>query len=251
MEGISFLVRIRNEEATLKESIESLFGLRITHEIILILHLCTDRSFEIACELKSRNPNIKIVTYDIEVSKAGYEHLATDANSKHSLVTYYNWCLKKATCPWIFKWDADFVSTPELIDYINAGKWVKQNKLIQFNARCDEVNHREFYLICGLLCYVKIPFYEIYMYTYNSEKIITNIQINHITKPSTIKSYWNRIPWYKIEDSDEARIVSEKIRKLTDEFGEEPIGAFRYGNNNEELRIKIQNAKVPYVSYTS
>jgi hypothetical protein len=253
MEGISFLVRIRDEEDTLKESIESLFALNVPHEIILILHLCKDRSLEIANELQTGNPNVKILTYDHEVSRAGYEHLATDAKSKHSLVTYYNWCLKKAKYPWVFKWDADFVSTPALIDYLNAGKWVKEAKIIQFNAYCDGIDHKEFYLISGLLSYVKYTFCEVIFYTYGSEKVITNIKINHISKPSTIKSYWNLEPWFKLEDSEEARIVSERVRRLTEEFGEEPRGLFRYGNNKNYVNItsKIINAKVKYVNYTS
>ena len=253
MEGISFLVRIRDEEETLRESIESLFSLTIPHEIILILHLCKDTSLDIANELKLRNPNIKIFTYDYETSRAGYELLATDADSKHSLVTYCNWCLTKTNYPWVFKWDADFVSTPDLINYLNAGKWVNEPKLIEFNAYSDGVDHKEFYLISGLLSYIKYVFNENIFYTYGSEKVITNIKINHISRASTIKSYWNLEPWFKLEDSEEARIVSERVRRLTEDFGEEPRGLFRYGNTakSDIVSLKILYANVPYVNYTS
>ena len=91
-DGISFMVRIRNEEQTLEKSIRSLFKLTIPHEINLILHCCTDNSLSIAKQLASENKNIKIYTYDYSISRAGYENLATDINSHHSLVHYYNYC---------------------------------------------------------------------------------------------------------------------------------------------------------------
>ena len=48
MEGISFIIKVRNEETTLEQCIRSLFPLTVPHEIIVILHCCTDRSKEIA-----------------------------------------------------------------------------------------------------------------------------------------------------------------------------------------------------------
>jgi glycosyltransferase involved in cell wall biosynthesis len=90
MEGISFIIRARNEEATLEESIRSLLEVTVPKEIIVILHLCTDSSQAIATRLASENSCIRVYTYDVEISRAGYETLATDTNSPHSLMTYYN-----------------------------------------------------------------------------------------------------------------------------------------------------------------
>ena len=107
--GISFIVRIRNEEKVLARSIRSLVSLTIPHEIILILHQCTDKSPEIAATLATENPHVRILTYNHTVSRAGYETLATDASSDHSFVRYSNWCREQARHPWMFRWDADFV----------------------------------------------------------------------------------------------------------------------------------------------
>ena len=250
-EGISFLVRIRNEEQTLKESILSLANLTIPHEIILILHLCSDRSLEIANELKDKNTNIKIFTYDTEISRAGYAHLCTDASSKHSLVTYYNWCLSKSTMAWKFKWDADFVASPELIEYLNKGNWAKQKKMIRLNAKYEDMEHKEYYLSSCLLGYIKYIFCENICSEVGNEKENIDLVINHVSKPSEIKSYWHKKPWYETEDSDETKILRERMAKLVEEFGEEPVGLFRYGKTRaaRDLLIKIEAARPPYVSF--
>lgn len=117
--GISFIVRIRDEEDVLYDSISSLKALTIPHEIILILHLCIDSSPQIAEKLANENPNIRVIFYNHEVSKAGYETLATDADSDHSFVKYSNWCFNLKKYPWVFKWDADFLSSEGLIKFLN------------------------------------------------------------------------------------------------------------------------------------
>lgn len=43
MDGISFVMRVRNEEDTLETAIRSLFSLTINYEIRIVLHLCTDK----------------------------------------------------------------------------------------------------------------------------------------------------------------------------------------------------------------
>ena len=133
--GISFIVRIRNEEATLTRSVRSLISLTIPHEIVLILHRCTDRSPSIAFGLAKENPHVRIVTYDHVVSRAGYETLVTDAKSDHSFVQYSNWCAEQAQYPWMFRWDADFVMTRPLLDYINLQEWTPKNMRIGLTSK--------------------------------------------------------------------------------------------------------------------
>ena len=56
--GISFMVRVRNEEKTVESSIRSHFDLTIPHEINIFLHCCTDDSETIARKLADENVNI-------------------------------------------------------------------------------------------------------------------------------------------------------------------------------------------------
>jgi len=150
MEGVSFIVRVRNEEQTLEQSLRSLSGLTIPHEIIVILHLCTDRSKEIAEKLKAELP-IQIKEYKIKTSRAGYETMATDASSEHSLMTYYNWALSHANHVWIVKWDADYHATPELLEYFNMKKWKKpqQSTAISFDSKSEDGINTEPFLFSG------------------------------------------------------------------------------------------------------
>jgi glycosyltransferase involved in cell wall biosynthesis len=233
MAGISFMVRVRNEEATLYESINSLKGLTIPHEIIIILHLCTDRSAEIAEQLRQENTHVKLYSYGTKISRAGYETLATPAHSSHSLPTYYNWCLEKTRNPWLFKWDGDFIASPGLILYLNDRTWAKANARIRINAVNSTSKNGEFYLTSGLYGYVKNLFWEVP--TYPEEQEIREISddtvvIHHKSELSELKSYWLDQPWYETEESEEARLVSERMRRLRAEIGDAPKGMARASN---------------------
>ena len=65
--GISFVVRARNEEATLPAGLQSLQKFTFPHEIIVVLHRCNDKSFEIARSF----PNTKVFEFDRPISRAG------------------------------------------------------------------------------------------------------------------------------------------------------------------------------------
>jgi glycosyltransferase involved in cell wall biosynthesis len=232
LDGISFMVRVRNEEKTLEESIRSLFSITIPHEIVIILHLCNDKSEEIAERLSKENSNIKIFKYNNKISKPGYELLATDADSIHSLIYYYNWCLKLTKYHWVFKWDADFISTSGLIDFLNNNTWEEKN--MKYHIRCinSTDKHIEPYLVSGLLKYTKYLFWEVGFYNYGNVdvKLGDNISIIHNSELTNLKEYWKEIPWYKTEVSDEASIVNDRIKKLTDDFGVEKEGMARCCN---------------------
>jgi serine/threonine protein kinase len=90
-----------------------------------ILPLKIEKEFADYMSTKYPLQFMKIFKYEYEISRAGYENLATDIDSVHSLATYYNYCLSKTTLPWIFKWDADFSASSNLIDYLNNNTWEK------------------------------------------------------------------------------------------------------------------------------
>lgn len=250
-EGISFMVRIRNEEKTLENSVLSLFSLTIPHEINLILHCCTDRSHEIANNLAKVNNNIKIYTYDKEISRAGYENLATDVNSEHSFVKYSNYCYSKSTYAWTFRWDADFIAPHNLIQLLNTSKWNEQNSLFKIHAINSTSKNCEAYLTSCIVGYTKYAFWEVALYNpnYTKHTIDEHIHIIHNSELSEIKSYWKDLPWYETEDSDEAREVKKRIELLTQEFGKEPEGMARASNPDcDQKYLNIINNNPSYVN---
>lgn len=257
MEGISFIIKVRNEEATLEQCIRSLFLVAISHEIIVILHCCTDRSKEIVETLAKENSKILIHEYSVEISKAGYETLATDANSPHSLMTYYNWCIAKAKYLWKCKWDGDFQMTPELLTYINSNSelWKKHSQIIRLGAKnSTSVEMNEYFTSCKI-CYIKHIFWETPYYQYipslYKKHIVNDIFINHCSELKDVKPYWVRMPWYETEDSAEARLVKSRMVQLVKDFGLEPIGLARSMHPDcERLGGIIQRAKPSYVQFT-
>jgi len=106
--GISLIIRAKNEELNLKYCIESVVDL--VDEIIFVDNNSTDDTYKIMNDYAMKYSNIKLYKYNINVSKVGIEHEeALKTNNMNTLGTFYNWCLSKATRYNIFKWDADFI----------------------------------------------------------------------------------------------------------------------------------------------
>lgn len=241
MEGISFIVRIRDEEETLEQSIRSLFEIQVPHEILLILHLCKDHSKEIAQQLARENPNIRVLEYNTPISRAGYETLCTDKDSPHSIMTYYTWCYNQANYAWKFKWDADFVSTPSLIEYINGCRWgySSQSVALYIEALSGDSSNRERYIICGDFAFHKYYFWE----QIELKQPIHTIYPEHVTifHDSLLahkKKYWNYVPWFldskyleaHPEHIREAFCVANRYVKVIELCGPEPNGQARASN---------------------
>uniref|UniRef100_A0A6C0HK04 Glycosyltransferase n=1 Tax=viral metagenome TaxID=1070528 RepID=A0A6C0HK04_9ZZZZ len=256
--GISFMMRVRNEEQTLEKSVRSLFSLTIPYEIVLVLHLCTDRSREIAERLRRENDRICIFEYSVETSRAGYETLATDAKSPHSLMTYYNWCLNKTKMPWVFKWDGDFIASEGLVRFLNAGSWEQRatGGRYEIDARNSDNSNKELYLICMLATYAKHMFWEtpIYLHIPGDTPLTCpdDAYIVHESEISDIKQHWTRVPWYTAEDSDEARLVQDRMHRLESDFGKEPLAHVRCGNYElDKNQSTIAHFNPSYVSVDS
>jgi glycosyltransferase involved in cell wall biosynthesis len=240
MEGISFIVRIKDEEETLEESIRSLFELKIPHEIILILHLCKDRSNEIAIQLASENPHIKVIEYNNPISRAGYENLCTDKESPHSIVAYSNWCFNQAKYAWRFKWDADFIASPELVQYLNWCGWgvpEQSHELFLDAVSVDSVN-TERYLVAGNIQFSKHYFWEQIEVSQPIKRLWPGVPILHKSSLANKKKYWNYTPWF-LDDGylknhpeyiSEALTVAKRYIKLIEICGPEPSGQARASN---------------------
>jgi len=249
--GISFIVRVRNEEKNLEQCIRSLFTLTMPHEINIILNSCTDRSEEIAKKLAEENKNINIFTYTKKLSRAGYETLATDIDSEHSFINFSNFCFKTGTYPWSFRWDADFIASTELINFLNSKEWIYEKAYYLITYKSNNLSSLEIYLSCATICYVKHLFWETICYLDAATRytLDNSIYINHNSELSEVKPYWTEEPWYLTEDSDEARVVKNRIEQLTAEFGKEPVGMARALNPEcDKFCINITNIKPSYVN---
>jgi len=253
-EGISFIVRVRDEEKTLDACLRSLLAVAVPKEILVFLHLCTDRSAEIANRLAAEHPCIRTFVCDVELSRAGYETLATDAASPHSLMSHLNGCYAKATKRWKCKWDADFTLTPELLDYINKGDWSKHSKVLRLGAKnSTSIEQNDYFSSCDVTykkyIFWEVPYFMFYPGHYE-KKNLADIFITHNSELSECKSYWKAEPWYRTEDSDEARLVASRMDRLIAEFGAEPVGLARSMNPDCDRRgyvIKAANPK--YVNF--
>lgn len=241
-EGISFIVRIRDEEDILEESIRSLFEIHVPHEILLILHMCKDRSKEIAEKLASENPNIRVLEYLTPISRAGYETFCTNKDSPHSIMTYYTWCYNQSIYPWKFKWDADFIASPELTEYINSCGWsentTKSHELF-FIARSPEgYENTERYIVSGKFSFQKFWFWEFIEMESPILKIQTGVVFEHKSSLSCKKKYWTHTPWFldssylssHPEHYTEAITVLNRYVKLLEICGPEPNGQARASN---------------------
>lgn len=227
--GISFLVRVRNEEATLERSLKSLEDLRIPHTIHVILHRCRDGSEAIATRRMAVQP-IEIAYDHVEISRPGYETLITPRDHKRSLVTYYRRCLGLATRAWVFKWDADFIATPELIAFMNDSHLFRPEHVeptrIRLSACFDGLENREYYLSNCLFDYGKHVFWEVPVFDAASVSLDrSDLRIEHASSLSVLKRYWRRAPWFV----DKPRFHRKYVR-LVELVGPEPLGCARASN---------------------
>lgn len=224
--GVSFIVRARNEEAFLAQNLESLLPLTIPHEIIVILHKCTDRSKAIVEAAKDRGQrSIQIIETDQDLSKPGYETLVTPITYKECVPTFYTWCFSKAKYLWLFKWDADFMASADLINFLNSGLNLSEVKPVRYMIPCqmtEDVINTENYLFNCLILHKKYIFWETPAFPRDSE--IRTIQTKIYTIPHTfLKDYWKEPPWFIGKDA----FLEERYKKVVELCGPEPIGASR------------------------
>ena len=256
-DGISFMMRVRNEEATLEQSVRSLVEhLTIPHEVVIVLHLCTDRSAEIATRLATEfGARVQVFTYTEEVSRAGYETLATDAGSRHSLPTYYLWCRRQCKSRWIFKWDGDFIATPGLIAYLNGRSWLATAapENVRMTACNADMVNSEIYLSSALVEYGKFYFWEIPLFQRGAlyTDAPADARIEHNSLLANMKPFWRRVPWFETEETTEATQVRERVAQLVRDFGPEPVGMARASNPEcDPLFLTIKRSQPAYVNPT-
>lgn len=105
-EGVSGLMRVRNEIHTLERSILSVMN--ILDELVIIYHDCTDGSKELILSYADRFPDkIKAYEYTNRVIPANSGGYVDGFIEQESLANYYNFGLSKCSFRWFMKVDAD------------------------------------------------------------------------------------------------------------------------------------------------
>lgn len=234
MDGISFIVRARNEEKTLETCLRSLQGLTIPHEIIVILHCTTDNSHAIVKKIiDDTGMPIYVFHYDVRLSRAGYENLATDMTSKHSMCEYSRWSFSKSNYLWKFRWDADFVASDALIRKLNSRSWKAPTKTscIRIPAVSNEGHaNEELYLFAGEYEYRKYIFWEYTEFIGEQFRETWVETIRHTSSLTDKKLYWTEPSWFLEEDSEEARVVRNRYAMISAICGPEINGQARASN---------------------
>lgn len=232
--GISFILRCRNEEKLLAMSIESLKDLSVPYEIVIILHRCTDGSKQVAEKYKKLGYPIRIYEYEQEASRAGYETLVTPGTHQASLVTYYSFCMSKADFNWVFKWDADFTATKELMEKLGQlDLGLKKPTRIYIKCMLDKVAHYESYLFNALLHYKKYVFWEVPIFPDGVKRQYFKGELIKSVPIKVTKGYWLHEPWFLAKETYDAGLAV-KYRLVTVIGGRERVGMARA--SNPELR---------------
>ncbi len=113
---ISVMMRIKNEEAFLRASVESI--LPLVDEVVIIDNNSTDATPFIAQDLVQSHPEkIRVCQYNHAIARVGSENqaLASTKEGRKSprlLANYYNWCMRQCRMNYILKWDGDMLATP-------------------------------------------------------------------------------------------------------------------------------------------
>jgi len=189
----------------------------------------------IALTAQAQGQPLRIYEIDQDLSKAGYETLVTPASYNESLPAFYNACFLMGTYKWLFKWDADFVASPELIDFLNSQLVIGEQTPVRYLIPCqmsETVINKETYLFNCLLFYKKYIFWETPAFSGESE--IREISAKIYTIPHTVlKDYWKEPPWFIGKDST----LERKYNMVVSLCGPEPVGA---------SRAQCEDCEIPY-----
>ena len=258
MDGISFLVRVHNEEA-LDRSVQSLFALTIAYEVLVLVNVCAGACLETlrAIRLVDGGNRVRILHYNHTLSRPGYETLATDYASVHSQASFLNWGLSHARFKWTWKWDADFVMSAELAARINeAGLWAEGDRILELDARDLDggVEHGDYASSC-IDHYRKDVFWETPAFRFTVgrlQRIVwDDVWIDHVSRVGALKPYWFETGWFVHEEAngDEAAAVRGRLLALERDFGMQPLGLGRSGTTETATDVarRIVAARPAYV----
>ena len=123
--GLSFLLRIKNEEMYILNNIYGI--LQFADEIIICNNFSDDNTANILTYFENFYDNIFIYEYNININDVTKNEIFS---YKKKIGTFYNWALSKVTTNNIIKWDGDFeIIQNNLLNMIN---------LYDLHNRCDK-----------------------------------------------------------------------------------------------------------------
>ena len=148
LDGISLIIRAKNEESNIELCIESVIDL--VDEIIFVNNNSNDDTLKLINKLAVKYDKIKVYNYFINVNKVGVEHQnALKNKDKNTLGNFYNWCLSKSTMKNVIKWDADFICIRQnFISMINNFQVKNKNNkyAIWFTGYTLFINKEQYYI---------------------------------------------------------------------------------------------------------
>lgn len=122
--GLTAVLRARNEAHNLPWVLPPL--LAAVPYVVIIDNQSTDGTLDVARRIVAEHgasDRATLTTYPFAVSRCGPEHLATPADSVHSLTHFYNWSFAQAHTRYSLKWDGDMVLTAEGVAALREVAW--------------------------------------------------------------------------------------------------------------------------------
>lgn len=234
--GVSFVCRTKNEADFLDKSLESLEGLNINHEIVIVMNNCTDHTEEVIDKHIEKGLSIKKFKYNIPISIPGIQHLATPENHPSSLISYYNYVFGKAQMSYIFRWDSDFILNEDMKEYLEKFDFEDtKNKAIKFSWKMPWVEepNEEVYMTNALSYFRKDVFTQVMMYSGDSEVISTGIIGVPQDKENKPKEYWYEEPWFIGNN----KIIEDKYNEIIEKEGKPHPEAFKASSPYYDLSL--------------
>jgi glycosyltransferase involved in cell wall biosynthesis len=136
-DGISAMIRIKNEEEFILPSIQSVLG--FFDEIIVTLNGSEDNTENIIRNINS--DKIKIYQYPFKMHHNGPGHRDIPEDSIHDLAYYYNWSLSLTSRSFVCKWDGDMIATPNMVADLSNYKKFGKTFFHGINLSGDHISH--------------------------------------------------------------------------------------------------------------
>jgi glycosyltransferase involved in cell wall biosynthesis len=229
--GISFVIRARNEAAALFDNFLSLRDVTVPHEIVVVLHRCTDESRRVADEWRKQGLPIRIFEDPTPISRAGYETLITPVFHPNSLPEFYNRAFGHARYRWLVKWDADFKATPYLLAFLKQID-IAETRPMSYQLACalgNTVVCHEEYMFNTWRGFGKYFCWENVRQDPARQSVRLEETCILSDEPAPVKAYWREPPWFLNPDTYDERLA-EKYEYLVSMIGPEPPGFARSNN---------------------
>ena len=109
--GISAMIRIKNEEDTIYDVLNSIKN--CFDEIVVIDNNSSDNTISeigrAAKDLPQLKSKLKLHHYKFDIARCGIDNFKEDQSSPNSLAAFYNYSLKKCSFSKVCKWDGDML----------------------------------------------------------------------------------------------------------------------------------------------